>query len=140
MKIICCNAAFDERGRILIGRRGPAVSEFVGCWELPGGKLESFDLSVYGAAQRELYEETRLVSEGMTLVDAITQGERCFLFFTSVIPGRQTAVSDGRSHSELKFVELRDVPIPEMTPSNQVFMAENAALLGEHAKQIRENS
>lgn len=47
----------DERGRILLVHRTYSRDE---PWALPGGWLEPGDISLEGALQRELYEETGL--------------------------------------------------------------------------------
>jgi 8-oxo-dGTP diphosphatase len=47
----------DDEGRVFVHRRGPQRSLFPGCWDLPGGHVESGETPL-DALRRELEEET----------------------------------------------------------------------------------
>ncbi len=49
----------DEKGRVLLLRRGKQVKHFAGCWELPGGKPAP-DENFARTAELEVDEETGL--------------------------------------------------------------------------------
>jgi len=60
--------AFDERGRVLLVRRGDPPDQDV--WSVPGGRLEPGE-TVVAAVAREMAEETGLLVEVRELVAAV---------------------------------------------------------------------
>jgi 8-oxo-dGTP diphosphatase len=65
--------AFDERGRVLLVRRGNPPDRHV--WSVPGGRLEAGE-TLAAAVAREMAEETGLVVEVGELVAAVDWIER----------------------------------------------------------------
>lgn len=70
--LILCGASViveDEAGRILLQRRADN-----GCWGYHGGAVEMGE-PVEDAARRELFEETGLIADELTLLDAFSGPE-----------------------------------------------------------------
>ncbi len=60
--------AFDERGRVLLVRRGRPPNQ--SAWSVPGGRIEPGE-TVVEAVAREAAEETGLAVEALALVAAV---------------------------------------------------------------------
>lgn len=87
--VMLCGASViveDAQGRILLQKRTDN-----GCWGYAGGTVEMGE-RVEDAAKRELFEETGLIAEELTLIDAFSGPETRFaypngdeVFFVDVI-------------------------------------------------------
>ncbi len=64
----------DEKGRILLQKRSDN-----GCWGYAGGAVEMGE-RVEDAARRELLEETGLIADELTLIDAFSGPETRFTY------------------------------------------------------------
>lgn len=64
----------DEKGRILLQKRSDN-----GCWGYAGGAVEMGE-RVEDAARRELFEETGLIADELTLIDAFSGPETRFTY------------------------------------------------------------
>jgi 8-oxo-dGTP pyrophosphatase MutT (NUDIX family) len=113
-------AVFDERGRILLGKRAD-----VGVWTLPGGIIDPAEQPA-DAAVREVYEETGIVAvpEVLTSVgvsspltyrngDQVQYLEYCF---RCTLAGGEAKVGDGEL-AEVGWHALDD--LPELGPATR---------------------
>lgn len=128
-------------GAVLLGRRGDHKTHIAGLWEFPGGRVEP-DETYTQAACREIREEVGLVLESATLVEFIPMrlgGEESELVvFTAALPAGQTpALADGRSHTELRWVDPTAVMDEHMTSDRPVLTDSSAFALRSYLKWRR---
>jgi len=116
--VLGVSVAVWRDGRVLLVRRGQAP--FLGCWSLPGGRVE-WGESLHQAARREVLEETGLRIGPPRLVealDAIGPGEPpavhfVIVVFTAEAEGEPLAASDA---AEAGWFTQEDLGGLETTP------------------------
>lgn len=113
----------DEKNRVLLQRRTDNNK-----WSIPGGCMELGE-TTEETAKREVFEETNLVVEGLSIFDVYSGEEQHWIYpdknevyFINVVyitnRFKGTIKVDGVESKELKFFEVDDFPI-EITPSNK---------------------
>lgn len=113
----------DEKNRVLLQRRIDNNK-----WCIPGGCMELGE-TTEETAKREVFEETNLVVEGLSIFDVYSGEEQHWIYpdknevyFINVVyitnRFKGTIKVDGVESKELKFFEVDDFPL-EITPSNK---------------------
>jgi len=119
---------FDERGRILLVRRGGSPGK--GLWSLPGGKLEPGE-RIFEAAARELKEEVGIDAEPVAVLDVnelIVRrpgGELAYHYVLVCVLAkpRSLDVKPGSDALDAKFFELGEaLAEKELSPSTRKFL------------------
>jgi len=82
VKFASCCFVVDCNDMILLTQRSPTMRSFPNCWVVPGGMIESADLSLEDTARRELWEEC-----GIDLrADMTSSPVQPFFLYESVFP------------------------------------------------------
>ncbi|WBW94720.1 NUDIX hydrolase [Oceanirhabdus sp. W0125-5] len=113
----------DEKNRVLLQRRTDNNK-----WSIPGGCMELGE-TTEETAKREVFEETNLVVEGLSLFNVYSGEEQHWIYpdrnevyFINIVyitnRFNGTMKVDGVESKELKFFEIDKFP-QEITPSNK---------------------
>jgi 8-oxo-dGTP diphosphatase len=110
---------FDERGRVLLVRRGRAPAR--GLWSVPGGRVELGE-SLAAAVERELREETGLAVRCGALVEVVEritiEGEATWhyviLDFLAVVTGGGEA-ANGDDAADVRWFAIDELEREEAT-------------------------
>lgn len=122
---------FDEQQRCLLIRRSSHNRNFVGCWEWPGGKVDTGE-DFAAAVLREAREETGFDIE-ITGLAGVTQFEMpkvnvVLLCMEARVQGGSMQLS--KEHNDATWTALNDLPNFALQPQIKEFMLEYARKKG----------
>ena len=111
-------AVIERAGTFLVCRR-PAGKRHGGCWEFPGGKLETGE-SLLEAARRELYEElgVRVLQAGAPLFGVHDPGSHFYVEFVPVTIQGEPHCSE---HEELRWATVDQLGQLSLAPADRTF-------------------
>ncbi|MEY8566811.1 (deoxy)nucleoside triphosphate pyrophosphohydrolase [Corynebacterium sp.] len=116
-RINVVGAVLTDGTKVLAAQRGEGMS-LAGMWEFPGGKIESGE-SPEAALRRELKEELLCVAE---IGDKVETTEYEYDFGTVVLTTYFGQIIDKEptltEHSEVRWVEARDLPDLQWAPAD----------------------
>ena len=102
---VVCGILEDDTGRILAAQR-PAGKHLEGCWEFPGGKIESGE-SAEGALVRELREE---LGVKVSVHEKLTISTHTYEPFTIRLHPFLVRIDEGeavaREHEAIRWIPL----------------------------------
>jgi len=118
---------FDNNGHCLLLRRSAINHNFVGCWEWPGGQVDSGE-DFAAALLREVHEETSFIVQITGLAGAVTY--EMATVYMALLCMEVSAVSGKLQLSE-EHDDFSWVPLPQFSefsfpPNVRAFMLEYA--------------
>ena len=121
----------DASGRCLLVRRSSANKHFAGCWEWPGGKVDSGE-DFASAVIRETKEETGLDVNIVGLAGAVsfemTKVNVVLLCMEVRITGGALILSE--EHDAAEWVPLKELGCWELPPQHKAFMEKYGSTAG----------
>ena len=109
---------FDDRGRVLLARRGQKAKNERGCWDLPGGGVD-FNEKRSDAIIREVKEEMGIdidVVAEMQTIDHLIEDEGqhwiTTTFIARVKDGQQPKIMEPEKCDGLDWFDLEALPSP----------------------------
>jgi 8-oxo-dGTP diphosphatase len=111
-------AVIRDADRYLLCLR-PASKRHGGCWEFPGGKVETGE-TLLQAARRELSEElgVEVLSAGEVLFSSQDPGSQFLIEFTEV---QIRGVPETREHDEVRWLTAQELRALKLAPSDHAF-------------------
>lgn len=114
-------AIIIHQGKILIARRGSA-DRLAGCWEFPGGTLESGETPEYCLA-RELREEFAIEIEvGTFLGESIYHYDHGAICLLAYLACWKDGELECRVHDQYAWVEVLELGDYEFSPADVPFV------------------
>lgn len=109
---------FNDKGEVLLAKRGAAAKNERGCWECPGGGIE-FGETMLQAIKREVREELGVeitIDQQLRAIDhLILADEQHWVttpFVAKLAPGQVPKIIEPHKCDEIGWFSLGDLPEP----------------------------